>query len=780
MKLITNISLKNKLIMIIFGVSIFGMLILFVMNLYRQINEFREDLVLETKLKAQLIGEYSIPTLDFDDPRAAFEILTKLDVIPHVISGYTFTSEGKLFASYDKENPENVYIPVPSNEQKVVFENDVLLVNQPIFYNDKKYGTVILIASTDVLKDELAGYFMYSIILFIIISFVTYILAIKLQRYISHPILNLADTAKDISLKNNYSVRVKKSSDDEIGVLYDEFNDMLDRLNTKEKERDIVEEQLKLNEFRLKKAQEISRVGSWEWLPEEKKLIWSNEMYRIFGVSEKEETLDQIVLQAILPDDLLMLRSFRDSLKQDDRPEFIEYRIIRNDGALRFIRAGGDFIFENRDIESKIGVVQDISEQKQAEIEILYRKQRFENIFNAAPVCIWEEDNSEVLKTIRSVVGEELNLLKYLETHPKFAYDALEKANIIDVNDAAIKMFGAGTKEYLLKNFSRIYIPESWEAIKKILNSYYEGVEHFQTEIPFKTFDGRRIDAIIKLSTFESNKLKNRVLVSITDITTIKKLDKEKETLLKEITQKNAELEQIVYVSSHDLRSPLVNIQGFSTELELSLKEIRALMENLEGDGYKEEINTIMDEDILSSLGFIGSSAMKMDSLLKGLLRLSRLGRTAITIEDIDMNQMFTKITDTMQFQIQKKDIKIEVADLPACKGDQVQVNQLFTNLIDNAVKYNDDTKESYIKIYPIPNNENSVYCVEDNGIGIDPNHKEKIFEIFHRLNPDSPIIGEGLGLSIVRRIVQKLNGNIWLESELNSGCKFYVSLPRA
>lgn len=779
MKLLNNISLKNKLVLVIFGVSVFGMVIMFVLNLYRQINEFRENLVTESILKAQLIGEYSIPTLDFEDRRAAYDILKKLDGIPHVISGYIFSTEGELFASYDKENPENVFIPVPLNEQKTVFNNDVLTVNQPIFYNNKKYGTVIIISSTEVLKDELADNFIYSSILFLFVSFITYILASKLQKYISHPILNLAETAKDISLKNNYSIRVSKHSEDEIGVLYDEFNNMLDRLNTKDRERDFVEEQLIINEFRLKKAQQISRVGSWEWIPDEKKIIWSEEMYRIFGVDEDSENIDKIFIQAILPDDLLMLRSYNNQFSQEEKPEFIEYRIIRNDGALRFIRAGGDFIFDYNNPENRIGVVQDISEQKQAEIEILYSKQRFENIFSAAPVCIWEEDNSEVLKMIRNVVDEDLNLLKYLDENSGFAYQALEKTNIIDVNDAAIKLFGAESKEFLLRNFHQIYIPESWAAIKKILNSYYEGLENFQTEIPFKTFDGKRIDAIIRLSTFESNKLKNRVLVSVIDITALKKLDKEKENLLNEITQKNTELEQIVYVSSHDLRSPLVNIQGFSKELEISLSDIKKLLENLDGDKYKKEIISIMDKEILSSLGFIGSSAMKMDSLLKGLLRLSRLGRSAISFEDIDMNLMFKRISDSMQFQIQKKNIKIEIEDLPSCRGDQVQVNQLFTNLLDNAVKYSKNENESYIKIYPVPNHENSVYCIEDNGIGIDPNHKEKVFEIFHRLNPDSTIGGEGLGLSIVRRILQKLNGHIWLESKLGEGCKFYVSLPK-
>jgi len=779
MKLITNISLKNKLIMIIFGVSIFGMVILFAFNLYRQINEFRENLVHETKLKAELLGEYSIPTLDFDDKRAAFEILTKLDVIPHIISGYTFTTDGKLFASHNKENPESIYIPEPYEKERVSFKDNVLLVNQPIIFNEKKYGTIILVASTNVLENELTEYFIYSIVLFLFIAVVTYILAIKLQKYISQPILDLADTAKNISLNNNYAFRVKKSSNDEIGVLYNEFNDMLDRLSVKEKERDIVEEQLKINEFRLKKAQQISRVGSWEWLPEEKKLIWSPEMYRIFGVSEIEENLDQIFLEAILPDDLLMLGSFNEPFKKNERPEFIEYRIIRNDGAIRFIRAGGDFIFENRDLESKVGVLQDVSEQKQAEIEILYGKQRFENIFNAAPVCIWEEDNSEVLQAIYEVINEEQGLNQYLDKNPKFIYEALEKIIVIDVNEAAIKMFEAGNKEYFLKNFNRIYIPESLEAIKKILNYFYKGRGHFQTEIPFKTFKGKWIDAIIKLSSFESNKLKNRILVSVTDITTIKKLDKEKEILLKEITQKNTELEQIVYVSSHDLRSPLVNIQGFSSELELSLDEINYLLDNLEENDYKIKIKKIMKEDILSSLGFIGSSAMKMDGLLKGLLRLSRLGRAAIKIETLDMNQMIKKITEAMQFQIQKKNVKIKIENLPECLGDQVLINQLFSNLIDNAVKYSSDLKESYVKVYSVPDNNNFVYCIEDNGIGINPNHKEKIFEIFHRLNPDSSVTGEGLGLSIVRRIVQKLNGNIWLESELNSGCKFYVSFPK-
>jgi signal transduction histidine kinase len=168
-----------------------------------------------------------------------------------------------------------------------------------------------------------------------------------------------------------------------------------------------------------------------------------------------------------------------------------------------------------------------------------------------------------------------------------------------------------------------------------------------------------------------------------------------------------------------------------------------------------------------------------MDSLLSGLLKLSRTGRADLQMEDVDMNSLMTDIYNTMEFQIRESGAKVEIEELPPCKGDKVLISQIFSNLLTNALKYLDKGRESIIKVSGSKKNGGSIYYVEDNGIGISPEHHKKIFEIFYQLDP-SRNDDEGLGLTIVKKIIRKHRGKVWVESELGKGSKFFVSLPKA
>ncbi len=246
----------------------------------------------------------------------------------------------------------------------------------------------------------------------------------------------------------------------------------------------------------------------------------------------------------------------------------------------------------------------------------------------------------------------------------------------------------------------------------------------------------------------------------------------------KELTAKNKELEQIVYVTSHDLRSPLVNIQGFSKELTSALEDVALLCENEDiPEHIKEKLAPLLQEDVPESLQFIQKSIVKMDGLLTGLLRLSRLGRAVLQIEECDMNELIKEVVATSDYQINDVGAVVDIGSLPPCRGDSSQLNQVFSNLLDNALKYFDPNRPGRIKISGKVTTGHVVYCVEDNGIGIAEEHKEKSFEIFHRLNPTA-VPGEGLGLTIVSRIVEKHDGKIWLESKPGEGSRFYVEFP--
>lgn len=253
----------------------------------------------------------------------------------------------------------------------------------------------------------------------------------------------------------------------------------------------------------------------------------------------------------------------------------------------------------------------------------------------------------------------------------------------------------------------------------------------------------------------------------------------EQKRLLVELEEKNKELEQVVYVTSHDLRSPLVNIQGFSKELGYSLDELNELLggDNIPGE-VKEKFAMILEEDIQDSLKYILSSTTKMDSLLSGLLKLSRVGRTATTFGDVDMNELITEVSNAFEFQVKEGGVELNVDELPPCYGNDVQLNQLFSNLLNNGLKYLDPERAGKISISGREDDEENVYWVSDNGVGICQEHQKKVFEIFHRLNP-TETQGEGLGLTIVNKIVSRHSGRIWVESEPGKGSTFYVTLQK-
>jgi len=266
-----------------------------------------------------------------------------------------------------------------------------------------------------------------------------------------------------------------------------------------------------------------------------------------------------------------------------------------------------------------------------------------------------------------------------------------------------------------------------------------------------------------------------------TDITTRKANEARMEQMAQELVEKNKELETVVYVASHDLRSPLVNVQGFSKELSWACERLKSKLTVADGSraGVDAETYALLQEDIPEALSYIHAGVTRMDNLLAGFLRFSRLGRAALRIEPLDMNGMLHEISRSMEFQFKEAGASFELEKLPSCMGDAIQINQVFSNLLDNALKYRDPRRVCKIHVSGRVENERSIYGVTDNGIGIAPEHQARVFEIFHRLNP-STAPGEGLGLTIAQKILERQHGRIGVQSVVGSGSSFIVSLPTA
>ena len=242
----------------------------------------------------------------------------------------------------------------------------------------------------------------------------------------------------------------------------------------------------------------------------------------------------------------------------------------------------------------------------------------------------------------------------------------------------------------------------------------------------------------------------------------------------------NKEMEGFTYIASHDLRSPLVNLKGFSSEMKLGLSELRPILDNVlqhaDPDDQKKAL-ALVDKDIPDALHYIHSSVEKMDKLTNAILELSRLGRRPLKLETINTNKLVRRILDTLQHQITERKIQVKVHTMPSTTADLLSLEQIFGNVIDNAIKYLDPARPGKLEIGANRTHRLTTFWVKDNGRGIAPGDMQKIFEIYRRGGGHRDIPGEGMGMAYVRTTLRRMGGMIWCESVQNTGSIFYFTI---
>ena len=226
------------------------------------------------------------------------------------------------------------------------------------------------------------------------------------------------------------------------------------------------------------------------------------------------------------------------------------------------------------------------------------------------------------------------------------------------------------------------------------------------------------------------------------------------------LKQANAELESFSYSVSHDLRAPLRHIESFTKLLNKNLEEK-------------------LDEKSSRYISHIIESTERMRALIEDLLTLSRTSRADLHIKVVDLNGIIESVRANLLGEEHQREIVWRVAPLPLIKADAGLIKILWENLIGNAIKYTRTRKEAIIEIDILPTSaeEDPLFFIRDNGVGFPPEYKEQLFNVFERLHKSEDFEGSGVGLATVKRIIERHNGEIWAEGEVDNGATFYFSL---
>ncbi len=362
-------------------------------------------------------------------------------------------------------------------------------------------------------------------------------------------------------------------------------------------------------------------------------------------------------------------------------------------------------------------------------------------IFSYQNVAIYlydEEKKSLVLKSQQGSLSGLLPMVAELVSTEGPIYKAFDTSKTVLINDL-------GREEKLDTGYPRrgalLNVP------LKIADRTM-GVLVLLSEQP-NAFDPRDVNAFEALSGQLSSAIQNARLFEETQRNTIK------------LKKANEELENFVFTVSHDLKSPIVSISGFTSILL---------------NDYQEKL----DEEAFHYLERIRGNAKLMENLIHDLLDLSRIGRVAKPVEMVNMGDIVASAVEDLQLQLGEKNVSVEVAEqFPDVVCDRERMLQVFTNLISNAAKYMGEQPAPKIEIGFEDAGDYFQFFVKDNGIGIAPQYHEKIFELFHTLNEVKDAEGTGVGLTIVKRIVENHDGRVWVESELGRGSTFYFTLPK-
>jgi signal transduction histidine kinase len=279
-------------------------------------------------------------------------------------------------------------------------------------------------------------------------------------------------------------------------------------------------------------------------------------------------------------------------------------------------------------------------------------------------------------------------------------------------------------------------------------------------EIEFRTPQKQTKNLVISSRKLDKSAGRSERVCIIRDVTKRKKAEKELVSTIDELKRSNEELESFAYVASHDLKEPLRMVASYMQLLEKKSRDK-------------------FGRDELDYMGFASDGAMRMNELIEDLLEYSRVNTRGREFIETDLNETVSRVRDMMKFRIQDKKGRVEAAGrLPVIMADSIQMEQLFQNIIDNALKFS-GKEPPLVTISAVKKDRVYEFAVRDNGIGLDMQYKDRIFQVFQRLHGREEYDGTGIGLAICKKIIERHHGKIWVESDGEGrGSTFFFTLP--
>jgi PAS domain S-box-containing protein len=729
MKILQNLSIKNKLVVIILVVSVMTMVAGFGLYTFYDIQYLRKDLENDAQLNARLGSEYCIAPLTFRYQEEVAEVLKKLAAVPSVMAACVYDEYGQPYAVFHRREDQAVP-PPPVREDTVEFANEHLHVFHPIFYQNLRYGTIYLKVSTASLNETIKKHLRIMALLMAGLIGLSFFLAHGLQRAISKPILHLADVTRELTEKGDYTLRVKREGSDEIGALYDRFNAMVGQIHQRESERDRAAAALRENEARYRTVVENQTEFIIRWRPDGVR-TFANEAYRRYFDLTQEQVLSSGFMGLVAEEDRLAVEEKISRLVSGTVASEIDiHRVLKPDGSIGWQEWIDQAIYDEtgRIVEFQ-SIGRDITERKRAEEQIHYQARLLASVSDA-------------------IVASD-------ENHILTAWNA-----------AAEAMYGWKAGEVLGQNGLEVIQTEFAGADKEQMLKAIAAAGQFRGEVTQVRKDGTRFPVEVNSMVLRDEQGKITGFVSANrDISERKRLEN---AMLQ--AQKLESLGVLAGGIAHDFNNMLVGILGNAG---------LALMELPSQSPARETIKQIE------------IAGQRAAELVRQMLAYS--GRGRFVIQPLNLNALIEEMAHLLQVTISKSVIlKFNFArDLAAVEADATQIRQVIMNLVVNAAEAIGEKNgviaittgamrvddEYLAETYPMSDLKpgNFVFLeVADTGCGMDAETQARIFDPFFT----TKFTGRGLGLAAVLGIVRGHQGAIKISSTPGRGTTFTVFLP--